>query len=102
VTPYLAIVFVSLRTAGSLPSRVRAMDMRHLLLLLPFLLDGLLSEEVEEHNKNNPLFKVSDPSSNMVEIVIHLIAWYQLYRRRFPAKDEDDIADMETLGLRYV
>ena len=78
------------------------MDMRHLLLLLPFLLHGLLSEEVEEYNKNNPMFKVSDPSVNMVEITILLISWYQLYRRRFPAKDEEDIADMEILGLRYV
>jgi len=102
VTPYLAKVFQALRTKSKLPSKIRAMDMRHVLLLLPFLLQELLSEEVEEHNRNNPLFKISDPSSNMVNIVIRLISWYQLYRRRFPAKDEDDIAKLENLGLRYV
>ena len=37
-------------------------DMRHVLLLLPFLLDGLLTDEVEEYNSAaNPLGRVSDP-----------------------------------------
>ena len=76
------------------------MDMRHILLLLPFLLQGLLTEEVEEHNKINPLIRIIDPSPMMVEITIMLLTWYGLYRRKFPAKDEDDIKDLSSLGKR--
>ena len=41
------------------------MDMRHVLLLMPFLLDGLLTDEVEEYNLANPLGRISDPSPMM-------------------------------------
>ena len=74
--------------------------MRHILLILPFLLQGLLTQEVEEHNKKNPVFRIVDPSSIMVEITIMLLSWYTLYRRKFPAKDEEDIKDLSTLGER--
>jgi hypothetical protein len=74
--------------------------MRHILLLLPFLLEGLLTDEVEEHNRANPLSKVSDPSPTMVNIVILFLSWYQLYRRRIPAKD--DIEQLSALGKRFV
>ena len=70
VTPYLASIFQHLLNKGKLPPRVRAADMRHILLLLPFLLEGLLTDEVEEHNRANPLSKVSDPSPMMVQIVL--------------------------------
>ena len=42
ITPYLAGIFKHLRSQGKLPPRVRAMDMRHVLLILLFLLHGLL------------------------------------------------------------
>ena len=100
VTPYLAEIFKHLRSKGKLPPRVRAVDMRHILLILPFLLQGLLTQEVEEHNKKNPVFRIVDPSSIMVEITIMLLSWYTLYRRKFPAKDEEDIKDLSTLGER--
>ena len=101
VTPYLGCIFKNLRSKQKLPPRIRAMDMRHILLLLPFILEGLLTEEVAEYNRNNPIIKVSDPSPNMVQIVMMLLSWYNLYRRRFPAKDEDDIEDLDKMGLRY-
>jgi len=101
VTPYLASIFHHLRNKGKLPPRVRAVDMRHILLLLPFLLEGLLTDEVEEHNRANPLSKMSDPSPMMVEIVILLLSWYHLYRRRIPAKDEDDVVQLTALGKRF-
>jgi len=100
VTPYLAGIFKHLRTKGKLPPRVRAMDMRHVLLILPFLLEGLLTEEVEEHNATNPVMRIVDPSPMMVDVTIMLLSWYQLYRRKFPAKDEEDIKDLGTLGER--
>ena len=102
LTPYLASIFQHLRNKGKLPPRVRAADMRHILLLLPFLLEDLLTDEVEEHNRANPLSKVSDPSPMMVNIVILFLSWYQLYRRRIPAKDEDDIVQLTALGKRFV
>ena len=102
VTPYLGGIFKHLRSKGKLPPRVRAMDMRHVLILLPFLLEGLLTDVVAEHNaRNRFIHRVVDPSSQMVEITIILLSWYRLYRRKFPAKDEEDIKDLTTLGERY-
>jgi hypothetical protein len=96
----MATIFKALRTKGKLPGRVRAMDMRHVLLMLPFLLQGLLTEEVEVYNRRNPVARIIDSSPMMVDITIMLLSWYQLYRRKFPAKDEDDIKDLGTLGKR--
>ena len=31
-----------------------------------------------------------------------LLSWYHLYRRRIPAKDEDDIEQLTSLGKRFV
>ena len=58
VTPWLANVFESLRTTKKIPGKVRAMDMRHILLLLPFLLPDLLKEEVEEYKQRDPIEQV--------------------------------------------
>ena len=74
------------------------MDMRHVLLLMPFLLDGLLTDEVEEYNSANPLGRISDPSPMMVDITDQFLSWYHLYSRRFPAKDEEDLRDLDALG----
>jgi len=79
------------------------MDMRHILIILPFLLEGLLTEEVEEHNTANQfIHHVVDPSPKMVDITIMLLSWYHLYRRKIPAKDEEDIKNLSTLGERYL
>ena len=72
------------------------MDMRHVLLLLPFLLEGLMTDEVEEYNSANPLGRTSDPSPKMVNIAVMLLSWYHLYRRRFPSTDEEDLRILET------
>ena len=77
------------------------MDMRHILLLLPFLLHNLLQEEVDEYNSENPFDPVFDPSNECIGIVLLLLEWYQLYRRRYPPKDEIDIQELQTLSLRY-
>ena len=87
VTPYLGGIFKHLRSQGRLPPRIRAMDMRHILLILPFLLEGLLTDEIEEHNAGiRFIHHVMDPSSKMVDIIIMLLSWYRLYRRKFPAR----------------
>jgi hypothetical protein len=46
--------------------RLRAVDMRHILLLLPFLLDGLLANVMLENNREHPLKLVFDPSSELI------------------------------------
>ena len=56
------------------------------------------AEEVEEYNRRNPVMHIVDASPMMVDITIMLLSWYQLYRREFPAKDEEDIKDLGTLG----
>ena len=78
------------------------MDMRHILLTLPFLLEGLLTKQVEEHNRRNPVARIVNPSPMMVRITIMLLSWYQLssYRRKFPAKYEEDIKDLGSLRKR--
>ena len=73
--------------------------MRHI-LLLPFLLDGLLADEVLEHNRAHPLNLVLDPSSELIGITILFIQWYNLFRRRFPPKDQVDLQDLTSLGER--
>ena len=85
-----------------LPPRVLAINMRHILILLPFLLDGLLADEVREHNRAHPLNPVVDPSGELIGITLVLIQWYNLYRRRYPPKDEVDIQDLTALGEKYV
>jgi hypothetical protein len=90
----------SIRKTGSQAHRVRAVDMRNVLLLLPFLLHNLLEEEVAEYNRSNPFDPIRDPSDECIGMVLLLLEWYQLYRRRFPPKDEVDIQDLQALSLR--
>ena len=71
LTPYLAGIFQYLRRNKKLLPRVRAVDMRHVLLVLPFFLEGLLDPAVlEEHNRKYPLRPVHDPSTELVGITI--------------------------------
>ena len=74
--------------------------MRHVLLLLPFLLDGLLMDVVLEHNRAHPLKPVFDPSHELIGITLLFIQWFHLYRRRYPPKDEVDLQTLTTLGAR--
>ena len=99
LTPYMACIFQYLRKNKRLPPKIRAVDMRHVLLVLPFLLDGLLDPVVlEDHNRKHPLRPVHDPSTELVGITILFIQWYMLYRRRYPPKDKEDVKELATLG----
>ena len=102
VTPYLATIFESIRKTSAIPGPVRAVDMRHILLLLPFLLHNLLEDEVAEYNSKNPFDPITDPSDECIRIVLALLQWYHLYRRRFPPKDEVDIQDLQVMSLGYL
>ena len=102
VTAWLATSFDSIRRSGTTPCRVRAVDMRHILLMLPFLLHNLLEEEVEEYNRQHPFEPITDPSDECIGIVLVFIEWYHFFRRRFPPKAEVDIQDLQVMSLGYL
>ncbi len=82
MTPWCAGVFEYLLENGKPPSKVRASDMRHILLVLPFLLHDLVRPEEEEHNRLNPAEEpLIDPSSDCIDITLLLLNWYRLFRR---------------------
>jgi len=64
---------------GRPDGRITGMDMRHILLLLPFLLFDLLVDVVEEHNAQHGTGHVS-PASDLIAWVLVLLEWYRLYR----------------------
>ncbi len=82
----------------SSPCRVCARDMRHILLVLPFLQHDLLGEEIQEYNDANPFDPTSDPSNECIGMVCLFLTWYNFSRRRFPPKDEFDIEDQSVFG----
>ena len=101
ITPYLATIFEHLRDNSSAPAKVRAADLRQLLLVLPFLLHDWMACEVEDHNRKHPREEpVVDPSLELIEVVLQLLSWYHLFRRRNPQKDEDDIKDLRLMAER--
>ena len=59
--------------------RITGMDMRHLLLLLPFLLFDLLQDEVDDYNSLHGT-ECQSPAQNLIDWVLVLLEWYRLYR----------------------
>ncbi len=100
ISAWLGNIFDSTRKTGAQAHRVCAVDMRNVLLLLPFLLHNLLEEEVDEYNRSNPFDPICDPSDECIQMVLLLLERYHLYRQRFPPKDEVDIQDLQPLSLR--
>ena len=103
MTPWCAGVFEYILDHGKPPSRVRASDMRHILLVLPFLLHDLVRPEVEEYNRLNPAEEpLVDPSSDCIDVTLLLLTWYRLFRRCDPPKDEEDINELQELAHWYL
>ena len=103
ITKWCGGLFKYIIDNGKPPPKVRAADMRHILLVLPFLLHDLLRLEVEAHNrKNAQADHVVDPSAEVIGVVNTLLTWYRLFRRRSPAKDEEDLKSLTTLAYRYL
>jgi hypothetical protein len=59
--------------------RITGVDMRHLLLLLPFLLFDLMHEEIREYNTSNHA-SIENPAHALITVVLTLLEWYHLYR----------------------
>ena len=103
LTKWCGGVFKYILDNGKPPPRVRAADMRHILLVLPYLLHDLLHPEVEAHNaRNSAEDHVVDPSAELIGVVLTLLTWYRFYRRRSPPKDEEDIKELTFLAHRYL
>ncbi len=73
VTPWCAGVFEYLLDNGKPPSRVRASDLRHILLVLPFLLHDLVRPEVEAYRLNPAEEPLVDPSSDCIDVTLLLL-----------------------------
>lgn len=103
LTPWCAGLFEYLVENSKPPSKVRAQDMRHILLVLPFLLHDLVREEVEDYNsKHQECQALVDPSSELIDVTLLLLTWYRLFRRSEPAKDDEDLRELKELGDRYL
>jgi hypothetical protein len=103
LTPWCAGLFEYLVENSKPPSKVRAQDMRHILLVLPFLLHDLVREEVEDYNsKHQECQALVDPSSELIDVTLSLLTWYRLFRRSEPAKDDEDLRELKELGDRYL
>ena len=59
--------------------RITGVDMRHILLLLPFLLFDLLHDEVDQHNSLHQT-DLKSPANDLIAWVLVLLEWYRLYR----------------------
>jgi len=82
---------------------VRATDWRHLLLLIPFILDNLLRDEVAAYNRTSGRGAAAlvDPSGEIIEVANTFLSWYKLYRRTTPPKVQQDVNTLLALGNRY-
>ncbi len=77
--------------------------MRHILLVMPFLLPDLVRPEVEEYNRlpvNPAAEPFVDPSSDCIDVTLLLLTWYRLFRRCDPTKDEEDINELQEVSHR--
>ena len=92
--------FQHLRSEGKVHSKVRASDIRHLLLLLPFMVHDLFRSEVDAWNAvpGNP--HLQDPSPGIVAICLSLLEWYHLYRQ--PGHTTDELHLLDTLGSAFL
>lgn len=60
--------------------RITGVDMRHLLLLPPFLLFDLLDDDISQYNTGHATYHVG-PVQVLISVVLALLEWYHLYRQ---------------------
>ena len=65
--------------SGRPNGRITGVDMRHILLLLPYLLFDLLNDVVDEHNIKHHT-DLTSPANDLIAWILVLLEWYRLYR----------------------
>ena len=65
--------------SGKIVGSITGTDLRHLLLLLPFLLFDLLDEEIKIYIQQHGADLVN-PCHELIKLVLLLLEWYHLYR----------------------
>ena len=65
--------------SGKISGQITGVDLRHLLLLLPFLLFDLLDDEINNYNWRNGA-QLVNPCHVLIKFVLLLLEWYHLYR----------------------
>ena len=78
-------------------SSMEELDMRNVLLVMPFVMQDLLLPEVEGWNSTRPQReRVEDPSNQLVDILCDLLEWCQ--RFRMPEHTIQSIVDLDERG----
>ena len=67
------------KMSGQVHGAITGVDLRHLLLLLPFLLFDLLDDEIKNFNENHGTDHIN-PAHILIKWVLLLLEWYHLYR----------------------
>jgi hypothetical protein len=76
---------------------IRAVDVRNVLLLMPFVMQDVLLPEVNRWNSTHSQDdKVEDPSNSLVDILCLLLEWYQRFRK--PEHSVKNIVDLDERG----
>ena len=67
------------KISGQVMGTVTGADLRHLLLLLPFLLFDLMDDVINEYNTANNK-NLINPVHELIKLVLLLLEWYHLFR----------------------
>ena len=65
--------------SGRILGVITGVDLRHLLLLLPYLLFDLLDDTIQDYNQKNGT-QLVNPALELIKFVLLLLEWYHLYR----------------------
>jgi hypothetical protein len=81
-------------------SGIRAVDFRHIILLMPFIMQDLITPEVQKWNERNEDDLVEDPSNDLVDILCEYIEWYQCFRQR--AHTATSVVNLREKGISLI
>lgn len=80
---------------------IRAVDLRHVMLLMPFVMQDLLMPEVEQWNETHSVEEqLHDPSNCLVDILCDFLEWYTCFRK--PEHTLESIVDLDARGRAFI
>ena len=100
VTYGVSFVVLQLLDKNTTSRHLRATDYRHILLVLPFILDNLFRDEVKDYNskRKHGEPEIIHPSAELIAVANTFLSWYKRFRRITPAKTLDDVARLQQLS----